>query len=173
MNIYRLCRISRTALQLIFALVCAVEIVTAAEDEFAAGVFRQHCATCHEAANIPRVPTVATLRQMSNRAILRALDSGSMREQGLKLGRSERSAVANWLGTKVAVVAAADALANRCKDVAAGTKAKPGSWGFWGGDLQNSRFQSAAAAGISSEDVPKLKLKWAFGFPDFVVVLLA
>lgn len=153
-------------MQMIFVLVFALGSVLAAEDEFAAGTFRQHCATCHEASNISRVPTVASLRQMSNRAILRALESGSMREQGLKLGRSERSAVASWLGTKVAVVAAADALANRCKDAAAGPKAKTGSWGLWGGDLQNSRFQSAAAAGIEAEDVPKLKLKWAFGFPD-------
>ncbi len=155
-------------MQLMIMLVCAVGIVSAAEDEFAAGVFRQQCAICHEAANIPRVPTVTTLRQMSNRAILRALDSGSMREQGLKLGRSERSAVANWLGTKVAVVASADALANRCKDAAVGQKGKASSWGLWGADLQNSRFQSAAAAGIQTEDVPKLKLKWAFGFPDSV-----
>lgn len=168
MNIDRLYGILRTAIPLMFVLVCAVGIVWAAEDEFAAGVFRQQCAICHEAANIPRVPTVTTLRQMSNRAILRALDSGSMREQGLKLGRSERSAVANWLGTKVAVVAAADALANRCKDVAVGSKSKTSSWGLWGADFQNSRFQSVAAAGISSEDVPRLKLKWAFGFPDSV-----
>ena len=39
------------------------------------------------------------------------------------------------------------------------------SWNAWGIDASNSRFQSAKAAGLSSQDVPKLKLKWAFGFP--------
>lgn len=37
------------------------------------------------------------------------------------------------------------------------------AWNGWGGDLSNSRFQSAQAAQLSANDVPKLKLKWAFG----------
>jgi polyvinyl alcohol dehydrogenase (cytochrome) len=32
--------------------------------------------------------------------------------------------------------------------------------------LNNSRFQTAAQAGISAAEVPRLKLKWAFAFPD-------
>lgn len=39
------------------------------------------------------------------------------------------------------------------------------SWVGWGGDLANTRFQEAKGAGIAAADVPKLKLKWAFGFP--------
>src|SRR5688500_19991533 len=39
-------------------------------------------------------------------------------------------------------------------------------WNGWGVDASNSRFQSAQAAGLRAEDVPKLKLKWAFGFPN-------
>jgi len=35
----------------------------------------------------------------------------------------------------------------------------------WGIDLQNSRFQQAADGGLTAEQVPKLKLKWAFGYP--------
>lgn len=37
------------------------------------------------------------------------------------------------------------------------------SWANWGHDQSNSRF--AADAGIAAAQVPKLKLKWAFGFP--------
>ena len=40
------------------------------------------------------------------------------------------------------------------------------SWNGYGLDMANSRFQSAESAGITSANVPKLKLKWAFGFPD-------
>src|SRR3954468_7646479 len=39
-------------------------------------------------------------------------------------------------------------------------------WTSWGADYANSRFQPAAMAGITAADVPKLKLKWAIGFPD-------
>ena len=38
------------------------------------------------------------------------------------------------------------------------------SWSGWGG-AGNARFQSAAAAGLKAADVPKLKVKWAFGLP--------
>jgi polyvinyl alcohol dehydrogenase (cytochrome) len=40
------------------------------------------------------------------------------------------------------------------------------AWNGWGVDPTNGRFQSARAAGLKAEDVPKLKLKWAFGFPN-------
>jgi polyvinyl alcohol dehydrogenase (cytochrome) len=32
-------------------------------------------------------------------------------------------------------------------------------------DLENTRFQPAAMAGLRAADVPRLKLRWAFGFP--------
>jgi polyvinyl alcohol dehydrogenase (cytochrome) len=38
------------------------------------------------------------------------------------------------------------------------------SWNGWGG-ANNARFQSAAFAGLTAADVPRLKLKWAFGLP--------
>ena len=36
----------------------------------------------------------------------------------------------------------------------------------WGNGLTNSRFQPAAAAGISAEQAPRLELAWAFAFPE-------
>ena len=38
-------------------------------------------------------------------------------------------------------------------------------WNGWSNDLANTRFQPAAAARLTAADVPRLKLKWAFGFP--------
>lgn len=38
-------------------------------------------------------------------------------------------------------------------------------WSGWGGQ-SNARFQNEAAAGLKAADVPKLKLKWAFGLPE-------
>ncbi len=42
--------------------------------------------------------------------------------------------------------------------------AKGAAWNGWA-DAANTRFQSAKAAGLTSQTTPKLKLKWAFGFP--------
>lgn len=38
-------------------------------------------------------------------------------------------------------------------------------WNGWGADFSNSRFQPAAMAGLTQDQVPRLQLKWAFGFP--------
>ncbi len=42
--------------------------------------------------------------------------------------------------------------------------AKP-SWNGWGAGLTNARFQTGAGAQLTADQVPRLKLKWAFGFP--------
>ncbi len=41
-------------------------------------------------------------------------------------------------------------------------------WSGFGQNLSNTRFQPAASAGIAAADVPRLKLKWAFGLPGDV-----
>ncbi len=38
------------------------------------------------------------------------------------------------------------------------------SWNGWA-DPANTRFQSSRAAGLTSQTTPRLKLRWAFGFP--------
>jgi len=43
------------------------------------------------------------------------------------------------------------------------------AWNGWGGGVSNSRFQ--ADAGIAPGQVPRLQLKWAFGFPGTRSVL--
>jgi polyvinyl alcohol dehydrogenase (cytochrome) len=38
-------------------------------------------------------------------------------------------------------------------------------WNGWGPDITNTRFQDAEAGGLTGDDVPRLTLRWAFGFP--------
>lgn len=40
-----------------------------------------------------------------------------------------------------------------------------GGWTGWGATPANTRFQSAASAGLTAESVGNLRLRWAFGFP--------
>ena len=41
----------------------------------------------------------------------------------------------------------------------------PHRWNGWGPTVTNTRFQDAAAGGITGADVPRLRLKWAYGLP--------
>jgi polyvinyl alcohol dehydrogenase (cytochrome) len=51
-----------------------------------------------------------------------------------------------------------------CGAAAQGTPMVPGrAWAGWGNDAGNTRYQPNP--GIAVADVPRLKLKWAFGFP--------
>ena len=45
------------------------------------------------------------------------------------------------------------------------------SWNGWGVDASNARFQPAKAAQLPANQITKLKLKWAFGFPGVRSVL--
>lgn len=57
-------------------------------------------------------------------------------------------------------------MSNRCEaNPALGDISTKPSWNGWGPGFTNARFQEAAAAQLDAAQVPKLKLKWAFGFP--------
>lgn len=43
------------------------------------------------------------------------------------------------------------------------------AWNGWGVNTNNTRFQEAATAGFTAADVPRLKVKWAFGFPGDLI----
>jgi polyvinyl alcohol dehydrogenase (cytochrome) len=146
-------------------------LLRAAEDPYAAQLFKQHCASCHEtAAASPgaRIPPVSVLKTMTPTAILRALESGIMRAQAAVLSTNERQAVANFLGTAVTVERSRDEITNPCA-AGAGWKDGPG-WSNWGAGLTNMRFQPAKEAGLKADDLPKLTVKWAFAFPDTTVL---
>ncbi len=121
---------------------------------------------CHEKPNTAPFMNHHVLKAMAPESIVGALTSGTMRSQGAILTPMERLSVAEFLTGKRAGQFP-PAGANRCAHQAAKGFAGP-AWNGWGVDLDNSRFQPADAARISAEQVPKLKLKWAFGFPgDF------
>src|SRR5262245_40450625 len=63
--------------------------------------------------------------------------------------------------------AAGDAAAAQCASARPlGNPLEGAVWNGWGVDATNGRFQNAKAAALRAEDIPKLKLKWAFGFPN-------
>ena len=56
---------------------------------------------------------------------------------------------------------------NLCKPSVAAFDDLPGSsqWNGWGADAAQRRFQTSERAGLRADAVPRLKLKWALGFP--------
>jgi polyvinyl alcohol dehydrogenase (cytochrome) len=55
-------------------------------------------------------------------------------------------------------------MAGQCTSAPKPLTIASGDWIGWGNGIENSRFQPKP--GLAPGDVPKLKLKWAFGFPN-------
>jgi polyvinyl alcohol dehydrogenase (cytochrome) len=128
-------------------------------------LFQNHCAECHNGAPEARAPAPDVLRQRSAASILEVLATGAMRIQGATLSGPERRALAEYLGGTTLAGDATGASRGRCETSSEFLMSGP-SWNGWGASLENRREQSAVAAGLNPALLPRLKLKWAFGFPD-------
>jgi polyvinyl alcohol dehydrogenase (cytochrome) len=144
----------------------------------AQGLFNSNCASCHQNvkssadandARLKAAPSTETLGQMTPEAIYAALTTGPMVQQAQKLTNDEKRIMAEFFGGRpMGNADAGDAknMSNHCSsNPAMGDPAASPSWNGWGNDLSNTRFQPAKSAGISADQVPHLKLKWAFGLP--------
>ena len=118
--------------------------------------FQARCSACHSAGNVMGAPPPDTLRQMSSKAILAALETGKMRSIGAGMPAEERQLVAG-----IGKIDSTPAPSSRC---AAVPRSGTAAWNGWA-DAANTRFQPARAAGLTAATTPRLKLKWAFGFP--------
>ncbi len=134
-------------------------------------LFEQHCASCHSGPNrVDRAPDLKTLMQFSPETVLAAMTTGTMALPAQKLTDDEKRLIAEYLGGRPLDAknsGSADSMSNRCPtnppllDPSAGP-----SWNGWSGGPGNTRFASTKNAGLTAADVPRLKLKWAFGFPN-------
>jgi len=135
-----------------------------------AALYGKHCAACHDASETTRAPAPAVLKVLSPESVLRALESGTMQEQSKALTTDERRVLAAHLaGKPFGVEPPAAPKQAFCSSAPAAFRMEGPAWNGWGADLSNSRFQPAAMAGISAAEVGKLRLKWAFGFPNAFV----
>jgi polyvinyl alcohol dehydrogenase (cytochrome) len=134
---------------------------------------QQQCMSCHGRENMPRARPIAALRELSAEQVLESINSPSIgAHQNLKLSdeqkrRASESVAGRLLGT--AENGDAKLMPNRCSsNPPIANPASMPAWNGWGADDGNTRFQSAKAAGLTAAQVPRLKLKWAFGFPGGV-----
>jgi polyvinyl alcohol dehydrogenase (cytochrome) len=135
-------------------------VACAALAQDGAALFEKHCASCHRPNSTTRAPLRDVLARVPRPAILAALETGSMKTQGAALTPAERRAITEFLSS---VSATAEPQTGFCADPTAMPAGAIG-WNGWGLDLSNTRFQPSP--GLTAQQVPALKLKWAFGFPN-------
>jgi polyvinyl alcohol dehydrogenase (cytochrome) len=150
---------SATFIVLTFVLISSRAVFAADSGEV---VYQKRCAMCHDQGG-ERIPSKATLQTLPASRIQRALDAGAMMAVGFTLNRDDRQAVASYLGTTASpeVPSPAAFCADRTVKIA---DTPQQSWNGWSPTATNARFQDAAAARLSIDQVRRLQVKWAFGF---------
>jgi polyvinyl alcohol dehydrogenase (cytochrome) len=153
------------------ALACAAFCVAsvgpvAAED--GPTLYKQLCASCHD-AGLDRAPSREALQAMSPERVLAALESGAMLSMASGRTGVERRAIAEFVtGKSFAQAFSTTPSPQTLCHATASDFANPLSgpvWNGWGVNTANTRYQDGSMAGITAADVPRLKVKWAFGFP--------
>jgi polyvinyl alcohol dehydrogenase (cytochrome) len=133
------------------------------------GTFQTHCMGCHGNPQVPQAPAPDAIRQMTPEKIYEALTTGPMKPQGDQLTDDQRKMLATFLsGRPLGSLKQGDAkdMPNHCaSNPPLEDPSRGAEWNGWSPDPLNSRFQTAKAAGLTAEQVPQLKLKWAFGYP--------
>jgi polyvinyl alcohol dehydrogenase (cytochrome) len=136
-----------------------------------ADVYQKRCATCHDQEG-SRAPSRDALQKLSSARILRTLDFGLMMAVAYPINRTEREAVANFLGTKAEETPLpASAFCSANISILSGPAND--SWAGWSPSASNARYQAADRAGLAPGQVRRLKLKWALGFPGDVTAFAA
>jgi len=144
---------------------------TAASAQDGTTLYQESCAQCHD-AGVDRAPSREALRGMSPQRILDALEAGPMVTMTQLRTAAERRAIAEFasgrsFGTPFSIAPAQKAMCTTGRGTFTLTPAAP-AWSGFGQNASNTRFQEASGAGLSAADVPRLKLKWAFGLPGDV-----
>jgi polyvinyl alcohol dehydrogenase (cytochrome) len=135
-------------------------------------VFNTLCVACHAQTPAPpgspneKAPTRSQLQQFSADAVLTSLNSGKMQPQGAALTETQRRAVSEFVtGKLISASTGTLQVANRCTKSSPVTDPARGiSWNGFGNGPASTRFQDAKNGGITAQDLPRLKLKWAFGY---------
>jgi polyvinyl alcohol dehydrogenase (cytochrome) len=148
-------------------LVGVLAAPAAAQAPDGAAVYQANCASCHaNPGPDSRAPNREILATLAPESILVTLTSGQMFRQGSALTDAERKAVAAFLAGRPVGTAAPASTVGRCT-----TKPTPitaanitSGWNGWGSTPTNNRFQNAEKSGLTAPMIPRLKLKWAFGF---------
>lgn len=142
-----------------FAALAALPAHAAEAD--GAKLYAARCASCHDKAQ-GHTPTREALSRRPAINITFALRSGLMKAQADGLTPDEMNAIASFL-TAEAEARREPLRPNPCPASPGPMHVDGPAWNGWGRDLANSRAQPQP--GLGPQDVPNLKVKWAFAYP--------
>jgi polyvinyl alcohol dehydrogenase (cytochrome) len=132
-----------------------------------ARVFGDSCVVCHTGAPDARAPGLDALRSQTAQSVVDSLVTGAMRPQGSRLSGAERRAVAEFVTGASLEGDVTGAVTGRCTSATPVADLSNGPrWSGWSPTLTNARAQGASEAGLAAGDLSRLRLAWAFGFPD-------
>jgi len=141
------------------------ECAEAADKPTGERIFESHCSSCHESA-VQGAPMKSLLGQMTPNTVYNTLTKGAMKFQARNIPDADLRQIVQYLTgdppnekdpPRLAVCSQKLQLTNDD-----GSHVSEG----WGIDAANRRYVSRKRAGMSIDDIGKLKLAWAFAFPD-------
>lgn len=127
--------------------------------------FTGHCASCHDSRK-DGAPDRYALNRRTPEQVLASMTTGTMAQYAKAMTEFEKRVVAVYVGGRpLGASESGDAsqMKNRCESRPALEPFTGSEWNGWGIDSDNSRFQRTP--GLTAAEVPKMVLKWAFGFP--------
>ena len=130
-------------------------------------VYAQRCSQCHDHPETSRAPGLSVLRAKTPEAIYAAMTTGPMRPQAQELPDASKTLLAEFLSGRTmgtAVSGTAASMPNHCSATPMAPLPQGVTWSGWGVDVTNTRFQPNP--GLPASGLPRLQLKWAFGFPN-------
>jgi polyvinyl alcohol dehydrogenase (cytochrome) len=149
----------------VFMVALALPDVAASQASDSAALYVRSCASCHDAA-VNRAPDREAFRGMTPDRVLASMETGSMITMANNRTPADRRAIAEFLtgrslSTPLVTTPRPEAM---CRSGAGAFSPSAGpQWSGWGAGATNARFQDTP--GLAAADVPRLRLKWAFGFP--------
>jgi polyvinyl alcohol dehydrogenase (cytochrome) len=145
---------------LLVAMILGAAAASAAPDGEA--LYKKRCSACHDGAPQPRMPSREEIASRTPEEIYRAMFAGAMQPQSAGISADEGRAIARYVSGKEFSKAPAP-VSGMCPGQPKPFRMEGASWNGWSPDAANTRFQPEP--GLKAEQVPNLKLKWAFGFP--------
>lgn len=130
-------------------------------------LFTARCAACHlnpDPQTNAHAPSKEDMLRFTPNSVYSALTDGLMRLQATGLSDADLRALARYLTTREVSDIQLEVTANLCaSNPPLQDPASAPLWNGWGPDTRNTRF--AANGGLTAADLPKLRLKWAYGLP--------
>jgi len=134
--------------------------------------YQQNCGTCHGTQGTvtdgKKAPSIGELQEYSPERVYALLNTATAAPHAGNYSDLQKRQFAEFLSGRPMNSAAGDSksMTNKCSsNPALQAPTSTPSWNGWGPG-SNARFQSSADAGLTAQQVPNLKLKWAFGVPN-------